>query len=377
MHTQQRQIYFPILDAFRFIAFLRVFMLHISVAEGNSFFSNLAAGGEIGVDFFFVLSGFLITYLLLKENNLAGKVDGKKYMLRRILRIWPLYFLGVAIAYAGNYFSTATGTDSGTGYTPHLLYSVTFVENYRMIFLDTYPSGAPLRAFWSLCVEEHFYILWLLLFTLVKPKYILKALLSLWITGIIYRILFYKFFPGKEVFDTDILSKMDYFCSGGMAGYVLCNYYEESKSILKKIPRNFKKYFMILISAAFFLYQFLFHITRIGAILFPVPSAILFAVLIFLAASSERTGKAGHLNKILAKMGRISYGLYVYHTIVITILMKTASHYVIPFTSNKIIFTIFGLLCFIITFGISFISYRYFESYFLKLKPRVLHNYAN
>jgi len=276
MQLKQKPDYFPILDAFRFFAFFRVFLLHIPAAEVNPFFFKITEGGETGVDFFFVLSGFLITYLFIKEQNSTGAIDGKKYFLRRALRIWPLYFLGIVIAFIGIYVSNATGTDSGDGYKPNLLTLLTFTENYRMIFTDGFPDGAPLRVLWSVCVEEHFYILWLLLFTFIKPGHISKAITVLWVIGILYRIVFYILYPDKTVYDPDLFSKMDYFCSGGLTAYFFSNYPEQTKLFLNKIPGFIKNGFAIFMIAAFFFFQFFIAVSRKGAIVFPIVSAALF-----------------------------------------------------------------------------------------------------
>ena len=369
MQVKQKPDYFPILDAFRFFAFFRVFLLHIPGAEVNPFFFKITEGGETGVDFFFVLSGFLISYLFIKEHNNTGAIDGRKYFLRRALRIWPLYFLGIVIAFAGIYFSNATGIDSGDGYKPNLLTLLTFTENYRMIFTDSFPDGAPLRVLWSVCVEEHFYILWLLLFTFIKPKQIPKAIIILWVIGIVYRVVFYFLYPAKTVYDPDLFSKMDYFCSGGLAAYCFSNYREQFQLFLKKIPGYIKNGFTLLMIAAFFLFQFFIDVSRKGAIVFPIVSAALFGALIFITVSS-----ASFVNKnykgIFSKLGKISYGLYVYHTVVITVLMKLALHYQIDFISNKLVYTLFCIACLAVSILVSVISFLYFEKYFLKKKPR-------
>ena len=369
MQSQQKLDYFPILDAFRFFAFFRVFLLHIPGAEVNPFFFKITEGGETGVDFFFVLSGFLISYLFIKEQNNTGAIDGKKYFLRRALRIWPLYFLAIVIAFAGIYVSNVTGTDSGDGYKPNLLTLLTFTENYRMIFTDSFPDGAPLRVLWSVCVEEHFYILWLLLFTFIKPKHIPKAITALWVVGIVYRIVFYFLYPDKTVYDPDLFSKMDYFCSGGLAAYFFSNYQEQTKLFLNKIPAYIRNGFALLMIAAFFFFQFFIDVSRKGAIVFPIISAILFGALIFLTVSSGSFINKNYIG-IFSKLGKISYGLYVYHTVVITVLMKLALRYQIAFTGNKFVYAVFCIVCLAVSILVSVISYQYFEKYFLKKKPR-------
>lgn len=91
-------IYFKGLNAFRFIVAVLVVLVHLEDATKNLHAGNfhlfpLANIGGLAVTFFFVLSGCLITYLLMEENTVFHKVDISKFYWRRILRIWPLYYL--------------------------------------------------------------------------------------------------------------------------------------------------------------------------------------------------------------------------------------------------------------------------------------------
>ena len=97
------KIHFPNLDALRFFAFLSVFISHIAVFLSFTpvWFQPIKKlfliHGDLGVNFFFVLSGFLISYLLFTERTESGEVSLKGFYKRRILRIWPLYFIVLII----------------------------------------------------------------------------------------------------------------------------------------------------------------------------------------------------------------------------------------------------------------------------------------
>src|SRR4051812_32969529 len=127
-------------DALRFFAFLKVFFLHIPVATFAAF-NFVKNGGGTGVTFFFVLSGFLITYILLSEKAVTKNINLKSFYLRRILRIWPLYYLILGIAFLTPYFvSQFHLSASGEGYEPNWLMSVFYLENYQMIRMNDHPN---------------------------------------------------------------------------------------------------------------------------------------------------------------------------------------------------------------------------------------------
>src|SRR6267378_8187081 len=96
---EKASVYFPGLHGLRFFAAMMVVFSHIELMKDyhgypNLYASNLAVyeSGRLGVTLFFVLSGFLISYLLLKEKEVSGSIAIRKFYGRRILRIWPLYF---------------------------------------------------------------------------------------------------------------------------------------------------------------------------------------------------------------------------------------------------------------------------------------------
>ena len=102
-----RRVFFPNLDGLRFFAFFSVFLFHSfftknEAVQNNSLFVTLrllTRHGDLGVNFFFVLSGFLITFLLLNERQFTGRIHIGAFYVRRILRIWPLYFVAVFLGF--------------------------------------------------------------------------------------------------------------------------------------------------------------------------------------------------------------------------------------------------------------------------------------
>ena len=86
---------------------------------------------------------------------------------------------------------------------------------------DNFPNGAPLRVFWSLCVEEHFYILWLIIFKYIPLKRILMLLFSFIVVGIIYRHFSSLIYNNRQIIAVDLIANLDYFSAGGIIGLIM------------------------------------------------------------------------------------------------------------------------------------------------------------
>lgn len=146
----------PSLDGIRAISVLIVVLSHSSLGD-------IIPGG-LGVTIFFFLSGYLITNLLLAEHARTGKIDILKFYARRVFRLMPPLFISLAIAYGLTYGGLLPGGITLKGLAAQLLY----FANYYGLFLDpgnTIPDGTGIL--WSLAVEEHFYIFYPLLLTLI------------------------------------------------------------------------------------------------------------------------------------------------------------------------------------------------------------------
>src|SRR5947207_1519982 len=166
-----RAVHFPGLNGLRFLAALTVVLFHAGFAfryAGIPEYDYLnrvnPQTGFLAVVFFFVLSGFLITYLLLVEEAETGDVSVRSFYVRRILRIWPLYYLIIAIA-----FFVLPASLPGDFPPPHprelILYSVILTN-----FAGTVPCASHL---WSIGVEEQFYLCWPVLLKTVRRRHLL------------------------------------------------------------------------------------------------------------------------------------------------------------------------------------------------------------
>lgn len=145
------------LDGLRAISVLLVIMSHAEAWQTLGITSSAirsALSAQTGVSVFFVLSGFLITYLLMKEKEATGKIDVIAFIKRRALRIFPLYYLAIFFLWYMSYTGKASIPSCSFAYA--LTYTINF-----------YPKECAYSAmshFWSLSVEEHFYLFWPLIF---------------------------------------------------------------------------------------------------------------------------------------------------------------------------------------------------------------------
>ncbi len=353
METKRK--HFHTFDALRFFSFFLVFLQHIPFLNNTPFrfFSN---SGGIGVTFFFVLSGFLISYILLHEKIATHKINLKNFFIRRVLRIWPLYFAMILFAFLTPYILDLLHlSSSNEGYEPNWWYSIFFVENYRMMFTHSFPNVSPLRIMWSLCVEEHFYIIWGLVFYFISikrvPYFIGISIVVATISRIIYG------YYGLST--SDVFSNIDYFAFGAIPAYLLV----QKNAVLSKletVPLYLKQFFLVATFAFVFLIPMI-HFKGFNY-LFPIVLGILFATIIGFTISVKNPLKIKD-SYWVSKLGKYTYGLYLFHTIVINLLLQLANN--VTFLSNKLIFISIAML---LTVIISILSYNLFEKQFLKLK---------
>jgi len=358
---------FHTLDALRFFAFLKVYLLHIPLQGDFPIFSFLKSGGGIGVSFFFVLSGFLITYLLVFEKIQKGQINLRKFFIRRSLRIYPLFFFLVGLAFILPYdLKEKIGFHMvGGGYDLDWKYSFTFLENYKMLLADNFPNTTPLSVFWSLCIEEHFYITWMIVLFLVPKKRIFTFLISCIFIAWIARYLDPIIWKNSIIQQNDLFTNIDYFAVGGMLGWLVATKYDQAVEFIESISLA-KKYSYIfgVITLVVFQSQILpEHIVAIS-ILRPTIIALAFTLLIAIIIPPNSNIRIKESNPI-SYLGKISFGLYVYHLIFVHVLFQY-------FLKEKILMDDWWTVGFfmIVTFGgsvlVSIFSFRFLETPFLK-----------
>lgn len=390
--------YFKGLDALRFFAALAVFFTHVELIKKFTGYGShwidpeeritkftvfqsvwskeidplsplIAYSSALGVVFFFVLSGFLITYLLLKEKETNGSIEIGKFYLRRAFRIWPLYYLifilGFFILPKFEVFAVP-GQDIffHQNFWGNLILYGFFMPN---LAFSIYTTAVPnIGQSWSIGVEEQFYLLWPLFIR--KSKNILKSIL--WITGgvIVLKGALLLLFPFIQVEALVVIkkflamSKLECMALGGIGAYILFN---KKEKLLNLIYAPFSQISAILIIPVL-IYFIPTALEDILHLLF----SISFLVIILNVASNQKSLLKFN-NKILQYLGRISYGFYMFHVmcIVFTVHMleKTVG-------LNRDITTPQHLLLygisFLLTVTVSSLSYFIFEKAFIRLKDK-------
>ena len=352
--------HFQTFDALRFFAFLKVFLLHLPITA-FPVFNFLKAGGGIGVQFFFMLSGFLITYIIYEEKQRQGYLNLKKFYARRLLRIWPLYYLAVVFAYLTPLLVSALGFQvSDEGYTPDPWFSFTFLENYKMILTRDHPNVAPLTVLWSLCIEEHFYLVWGILLYFVKLKRLPWVIFGAIIIANTSRIIFIA----NGIPTIEILTNIDLFAYGAIPAYLLLHYPERFDKFIPAITFWLKFLFGILLLAAVLLFPH--YKAPYSEIISTAILGILFSILVCLIIPVKTNFRIAE-NNIFSRLGIFTFGLYVFHTVVIGVLnlvfKKLSFSLELPFYAF-----LFSLLALGITIIVSMLSYYFFEKPFLQLK---------
>lgn len=349
--------YYPTLDGLRGLAIILVVTYH------NFGFINFSVFGWLGVDLFFVLSGFLITNILL--NSLGKKDYLKNFYVKRILRIFPLYYLSLAIFL---FVTPVLFQNIHSDYfRQNQIYIWTYLQNWLYSFKPT--NQTLLHHYWSLAVEEQYYLVWPFVILLIKNKRVLLFITLLLLVSVnALRVIVWSMKADSLSYLTlYTFSRIDGLCIGSAI------------SLLMSINKNFLSKYTAHIIASVAALNFLFYFIN-DEKTFPYLAfigyttiAIVFGIFIY----ESVIGKTSIINiifnnAILRLFGRISYGFYILHWPLYLYLspelnkffsqMATLPPSLIPFLSSVFATSV--------AFLISLLSFKYFESYFLRLKEK-------
>jgi peptidoglycan/LPS O-acetylase OafA/YrhL len=344
--------YVPALDGLRAFAIIAVMLSHF---ESNKLFP---AGG-IGVDLFFVLSGFLITTLLLQEWGARGDISLKRFYQRRALRLLPALALFVLTYVAIN--SAFRAHDFTIQQPPgFLLRNAGIVAIYGLNWLVAFGgyAGAGFTHLWSLSVEEQFYLLWpAILLVLLKARLPAPAIMTLTLSIAVVSALTPHFLEGdwhRFYYGTDFRLQ------GLLLGSLVAQLYVSG--VIRESTTQSLLFKSALLATVFYLGSVVPFVSGLDYFLLRggyTIVAICSCVLVVAAAVSQRSFLTGLLSQpMLVYVGQRSYALYLWH--------------------NAIGFWLRSLdplpqvaLGFLLSFIAAEVSYRLVEAPALRLKSRL------
>jgi peptidoglycan/LPS O-acetylase OafA/YrhL len=360
-----KKLHFPGLNGLRFIAALLVIIDHTELFKSylgmptlwaNSYSAYL---GAFGVSIFFVLSGFLITYLLLEEQK-VGPIQIKHFYLRRILRIWPLYYLLVLLGFfvaphidflQVSHYSTEMGQS-----LERLLLFTGLAANVAFVY---FPTVAFANILWSVAVEEQFYLFWPHVITLKRNLFWIMLLLLVGYLAL-------KFYSGNLDRQLELLvirTRFSAMIIGGIGAYLVFT----KHALIRYVYARMTQVFLFLLFGLLLFERVDFK----SFALFQDEFLALVVCGLILNIATNRNSILKLEHPVLNYFGKISYGLYVYHLFAVVIVLKLLPAVLpIPDWTPWISYPVSLGLILLLTTGISHLSYRYFESYFLRKKVK-------
>lgn len=357
--------YIKALDGVRALAILLVMLFH---------FYFLVEVGWIGVQLFFVLSGFLITSILLeaKTDELGRYL--KRFYWRRSLRIFPLYYLYL-IGIAGLYLAAHIPEDF-TNKVPYLFF---YNYNHYPIF-ESLSYDVTFTHFWSLSVEEQFYLFWPFVIYFLNPRQ-LKTLLLTIIAGIpIFRYFIYDWLMANNYPLSDLGQIVYRLTPAQIDSFAFGAAIPVFKMDTKGIKTNYFSWAAIILFLIAGLINYSNQSIPLSSIGYPnggtenlqhvwsyslIDLASLGLILMVITNANSILVRNIFANKFMVSIGKVSYGMYVYHWVFLAGYRKIIHPYI---GYRPISFLVYLALVYVV----SWLSFRFFESFFIGLKDRYL-----
>ena len=370
MVAPANRIFFPNLDGLRFMAFFSVFLYHsfytadVGVADSGFYqsFYLLTRSGHLGVNFFFVLSGFLITYLLLAEKQLNSRIAIGAFYVRRILRIWPLYFVVVIIGFFVMPLLKAHFGQHPSAETAKLSYFVLFLANFNDMY---YGCQTPtLTLLWSVSVEEQFYLLWPLLIALVPARQLGWLFGVLGLLSLSFRAVYVHDFKMLNLHTLSVIGDMN---MGGLAAW-LCFRDEWLTTRVAALPRwaiglGYVLGIGLIATRAYFS-QFEGYLVLDRLLL-----AMFFAFVLLEQNYARHSFFKMAKFRLLSYWGTYTYGLYCLHYIALLAAIQLLHRLGLNNTAFGVVVGD-NAVALLLALGMSWVSYNFYEKPFLKLKHR-------
>lgn len=373
------------LDVIRFFAFFGVFFFHAIRTAPSGWMAGTAKGligptlgafailtardaGRFGVDLFFTLSAFLITTLLLKEWKTVGRIQLGKFYLRRILRIWPLYYSITFLVFGVAWLQHTEVMK------PYFWPTMLMAPNWAWISLGTPPS--PVRGFmaivvfWSLGIEEQFYLAWGLILRFFRPGNLRLMAWGLILLSGLTRFALWCFAVPHPAIYANTIAHLDPIAVGILLAWEWMALPSRSgwKDRLLGSPAGLAAGILGFLAAGGISLIYAIDGTLFVFLGYPLVAWSGYLVLRYTLLNAGQEKARGHAFRALAYCGKISYGLYLFHLFVLGFFTPWLAGRLQPLGYGATLFI--AVLSLAGTILIGHLSYRYFESPFLTLKEK-------
>lgn len=352
------------LDGLRGFAILAVLVDHLArFLPTAGLFSSIAYVGQFGwagVDLFFALSGFLISGILVRTRGM--KRYFKSFYVRRALRILPVYFGTLLFVSIAALVLHIPGLPSLRDFPYYAL----FLSNWLLALGSANPPPNGFEHFWSLAVEEQFYIIWSLCVAIIAPRRLIPVATAIALLAPLSRIAWVLAHgPGPWPYYA-MIARMDSLMMGGIGGILYASGTPIRRSTALKVSVAALLLFVLGVAitrpaSAYsnFIETFGFSLLALG-----LGSYVLYAAL------SERHGASHRILNFppLRRVGRYSYGMYVYHLPLIGVASIAFAKIPSRYGQNPLLAIAFVVLVYIVIYQIARLSYELFEKRILELK---------
>ncbi len=339
-------IYRPEIDGLRAIAVISVILYH---AEFILFNQKILQGGFLGVDIFFVISGYLISSILLKEYYKNKKISLPDFYKRRIRRILPALLIVILFSSLLSFYFLLP--ESLLKYSKTVIFSISFLSNMFFWHSQTVYGAeesflSPLLHTWSLSVEEQFYIFYpllLIILTSFIKKHFLLVVTIIFSLSLMLSVIGNLLVPSFNFFV--LPTRIWEFLAGGIIAY------SEINKISKPKSKNYQTIlgFLLIIISIFYFNDELEHPS-----FFTLPPVIGACLIIYNSSIKNNFIKITLTNKYILFIGLISYSLYLWHFPLFSFLKHLGLYEI----------NIFKILIIFLTLFLSFITYKYIEQVF-------------
>lgn len=364
-HSLRR--YFPGLNSLRAYAALFVLIGHVPMNQGSAGLPNPHWGalfyrGGPAVSFFFALSGFLITYLLLEERERTGGISVRAFYVRRVLRIWPLYFLVIAFGLVFyNLLLPRLGIDYSVEY-PLGLAVVLYLLFLPNLMNSLYAVGGILNPTWSIGIEEQFYLVWAPVVRRWHGKVLQVSAGVLVLSLALFAWTHVNPLGLEEMHKFFVQLKFHFMAAGAVTAWVL--YHRSGRLLsLPVFTRPWLKWLLFLFLAQYYF----FDLVPLHWFVTECAEMVLYCWLI-VELGANPANRLRVYNRFTEWLGGISYGLYMFHMVAIYatswLFLRTSfwqDHLPLYLLS-------YYALAVGLTVLLSYLSYRFFEAPILRLK---------